>query len=463
MSESQPPSAPTPEPGKPQGKPAAEAQGADPKADTAQSDTAKAGGAGDGTTEKVSNSTDQARMTPGMLFLLTLCAAFFLSGLILVVGDLTWSLLPRVVRLDESQHGQVAAQACNPASQPSPAAPATPPPAGAAPNGASQKNPPPPASKAADNGQKQQPTDSASLGGGDETLLTLGSIIVVLGAVGGVAIAINLKQATTSSIRFQRHLVGLGFTLLTDGMINIVAIAGYASGGVLGQIFSQDVLCNRIPCAILILTCLGMAVEGALFFFCNSLYEKLNSGPDDNQFDVDQFWGGLWFRLGEAVIFTNVLLLYVLIWGNPNSNAVGSANVTTGSIKIYMLPLVSLLCGMFLKPAEVLVYGIMERAFAGFVAMTGTKSDAPPATLTFDAAPLAPADGAAPPKVIEKDADALHLRLLKATGVQAAVWSLRGADPNGTLKVVVTATGPSAQDIIGWAKAQNITLTVAKG
>lgn len=285
----------------------------------------------------------------------------------------------------------------------------------------------------------------------DVLLLILGSALVLYGIIVGMPAVFALPSPQYSCTHYQRHLVGLGFALLTAGVINIIALAGYAKQNQLQRIFADKVETSQLPCALLILTCLAMAIEGALFFFCNSLYEKLSKDPGaqaNDQFDPDLFWGGLWFRLGEAVIFTNVLVLFVLSRVNPKQ-------VDASSVPFYMLPLLALLCGMFLQPAEALVYGVMKRLLAGFSGFTDESSDNPNPSvilLAFDASK------AGAPSVDPQDVVVLQEQLLKLAGVKTVTWCPRGSDPNGTLKLVVSAGGPSATDIVRWAAAHNIVL-----
>jgi hypothetical protein len=91
-----------------------------------------------------------------------------------------------------------------------------------------------------------------------------------------------------------------------------------------------------------------VAIVGAFFYFANSLYQKMDE-PTRDPFDRQVFWGGLWFRIGEAVLFNLVFFLVI------RSNASG---------RTLILPLVSLLVGMFLKAGETLVSGIATRVFA---------------------------------------------------------------------------------------------------
>lgn len=99
-----------------------------------------------------------------------------------------------------------------------------------------------------------------------------------------------------------------------------------------------------------------VAILGALFFFANALWKKMGE-PERDPFDHRLFWGGLWFRIGEAVLF-NLVLFLVLRYYAP--------------ARYLLLPLVSLLVGMFLKSGESLVSGIAARVFASIQALVPT-------------------------------------------------------------------------------------------
>jgi hypothetical protein len=99
-----------------------------------------------------------------------------------------------------------------------------------------------------------------------------------------------------------------------------------------------------------------VAMLGAMFFFATSLWSKM-SEPEREAFDRRLFWGGLWFRIGEAILF-NLVFFLVLRTYAPN--------------QYLLLPLVSLLVGMFLKAGESLVSGIATRVFASIQALVPT-------------------------------------------------------------------------------------------
>ncbi|MFO1499403.1 MAG: hypothetical protein U1G07_13575 [Verrucomicrobiota bacterium] len=100
----------------------------------------------------------------------------------------------------------------------------------------------------------------------------------------------------------------------------------------------------------------GVSLLGALFFFANALWAKMGR-PERDPFDRSIFWAGLWFRLGEAVLFNLVFFLILRVYA-PD--------------RYLVLPLVSLLVGMFLKAGEALVSGVATRVFSAFAALVPT-------------------------------------------------------------------------------------------
>ncbi len=106
-----------------------------------------------------------------------------------------------------------------------------------------------------------------------------------------------------------------------------------------------------------------VAMLGALFFFATAMWAKMNE-PERDPFDRRLFWGGLWFRIGEAILFNLVFFLVLRYYASD---------------QYLILPLVSLLVGMFLKAGELLVSGIATRVFASIQALiptdTGSRKD----------------------------------------------------------------------------------------
>lgn len=170
-----------------------------------------------------------------------------------------------------------------------------------------------------------------------------------------------------------------------------------------------------------------VAIVGALFFFANALYQKMGE-PTRDPFDRQMFWGGLWFRMGEAILFNLVFFLVIR-----------SSNTGTNTL---MLPLVSLLVGMFLKPGEALVSGIATRVFTAFQALVpadGSKQKEIK-LLAFNIVGF-PADATAD---IIKD---------KVAGMVAAIKSLAGVSQveadgvSKTARVEYDASAVSVDDI----------------
>lgn len=207
---------------------------------------------------------------------------------------------------------------------------------------------------------------------------------------------------------FGRCLVGIGFILLLDALINVVAVAGFARAGAVFYVFesgntyslidtnapspqviygiqrsnvmqfSNSIVTTTIPPAstnilmsvltnsrthtvtvlkasqinliraLQVLFALGFTVMGALFFFAKSLWEKMQTNPIV-QFDERIFWAGLWFRLGEAVVFTLVIFLTLLCKQYDEA--------------LSMMPFIALLIGLSVKTAENLIAGLTQRVF----------------------------------------------------------------------------------------------------
>lgn len=84
--------------------------------------------------------------------------------------------------------------------------------------------------------------------------------------------------------------------------------------------------------------------------------DPVSTGPKaeiavKERFDKTRFWGGLWFRIGEGLVFTLVIFLIVIGSSSP---------ATSGA---YLL-LASLLLGMFVKTGEGLIAGLADKFFA---------------------------------------------------------------------------------------------------
>lgn len=97
---------------------------------------------------------------------------------------------------------------------------------------------------------------------------------------------------------------------------------------------------------------IAMAILGSLFFIANSLVLKRRSG--DEPFNDMAFWSGLWFRIGEALLF--VLVLFLIISGS-------TGHVALGGVGFEQLPAAALLVGMFVKSGERVIFGLAERMF----------------------------------------------------------------------------------------------------
>jgi hypothetical protein len=235
----------------------------------------------------------------------------------------------------------------------------------------------------------------------------------------------KLPEPERSKKLYGRCLAGIGFALLVDALITAVALAGFSwslgtlpphamlqrqhaqqiaaatqrvaiergpQGDIDGQgpptattrpddrqdgftllktVFGASKPESTTVMLFLMLSC-GVAVMGALFYFATSLWAKIGKA-DLEPFDASLFWGGLWFRIGEALIFTAVLFLFVRVYAND---------------RYLLLPLVALLVGMFLKSGERLIAGMANRLFAAFTQLF--PSDTPTTPMLKHASVILP-------------------------------------------------------------------------
>jgi hypothetical protein len=213
--------------------------------------------------------------------------------------------------------------------------------------------------------------------------------LAIVGAVTTV-LAFMLRKDDTGADKDIRQydyaLLGLGFALTLVGVVNFIALAGFSSVGVLHSILSInadscDPKDGRTPaaCSIyqMVQLCLipGFAILGSLFFVAGSLrvkrdqLEKGETAKDDAvdaeekndenlEYRSTKFWGGLWYRVGEAVLFALVIYIVMTVDGPQDGKPGEPGPYSAGLVWILAL---SLIVGMFIKPAEVLINGVGTR------------------------------------------------------------------------------------------------------
>ncbi len=224
-------------------------------------------------------------------------------------------------------------------------------------------------------------------------VLAVAGILRLRGTLDGLRKAEDLPEPQRSDILYGRYLVGIGFALLIDALISSVVVIALAwatgrarlglvtttgdreaqdnlvgdgfNAGPLDQLQSQGAVGSVIDrfgtffgnsadealfVAALFAFSTLVALLGALFFFANSLWQRMREEAPE-PFDRSIFWAGLWFRVGEAVLF-NLVFFLLLRYYAPD--------------QYLALPLVALLVGMFLKAGENLISGLANRVFAAF-------------------------------------------------------------------------------------------------
>jgi len=104
-------------------------------------------------------------------------------------------------------------------------------------------------------------------------------------------------------------------------------------------------------------TSLGSAASAAIV----PRHPEEHEHPEE--FKEGKFWGGLWFRLGESVLFSLVAILLFR----------GAGISEPGSGFFISLPITCLLMGMFIETAETFVSSASARMLAAVTALYGDK------------------------------------------------------------------------------------------
>jgi hypothetical protein len=226
---------------------------------------------------------------------------------------------------------------------------------------------------------------AAAIGAAGLLLLALGLTRLPSQVAALEATAEEQPEPIRSTRLYGFYLVGVGFALLLQASISSMVFASIswsrgrhlagmpsgvtpaaasgaqtgASSTELAKLFGGTPEESTMIFGLFALSSL-VAFLGALFFFANALYTKMGE-PERDPFDRRVFWGGLWFRIGEAVLF-NLVFFLVFRYYRPDS--------------YLLLPLVSLLIGMFLKTGESLISGIATRLFASIQALVPATIEA---------------------------------------------------------------------------------------
>jgi hypothetical protein len=210
----------------------------------------------------------------------------------------------------------------------------------------------------------------------------LGVAAAIMGWAGAnkIDVPVRLSEAERSTRLYGAHLVGVGYVLVIGAILVSLMFSSIAwsvsqkpldTGATqeLQKVFTDStgfdgLFGSTLNEAVFIFAMFVwstlLAVLGSLMFFANSLWAKVKD-PSRPPFDARLFWAGLWFRIGEALVF-NLVFFLVFRYNMPS--------------QYLLLPLVSLLVGIFLKSGETLVSGIAERIFAALKALVPTNLDA---------------------------------------------------------------------------------------
>ena len=167
------------------------------------------------------------------------------------------------------------------------------------------------------------------------------------------------------------------------------------------------------------------ALFGTLFFIYRALGRKSNA---PGNFDVGVFWAGLWFRCGQALLYT--LLLFLFLRSDLKQESPGLTE--------HMLPLFALLIGMYIKTAE------------GFFEALGELL-----MRLLESAPSGAGRGEAPGAPAQADLAAWYEQVVAGVvpldGRQFALRDPAWSEETGTLTVAVDPLGPGPHDPVAAA------------
>ena len=109
---------------------------------------------------------------------------------------------------------------------------------------------------------------------------------------------------------------------------------------------------------------LGFGLMGSLFFVAGSLHDspgRRELHDEETTVSMPRFWAGLWYRVGEGILFAIVALLAI------QTGLIGDDRSWR------WLLLLGMLMAMFVKPAEKLVNGLARRLFETVETATNAK------------------------------------------------------------------------------------------
>ncbi len=216
-------------------------------------------------------------------------------------------------------------------------------------------------------------------------LLLSGALVTVMGMSAARTEAGGRDERGRSQSLYHRFLVGLGFLLFGVSLLAVTGFAGMLHSDQIpanGAAFAKRLLDNTAATpeaaagtpagrmlAVMLLVSAALALVGASFFVTGAMREHQGNNlenPEVESFDESRFWGGLWFRLGQAVLYT--LVFFIVLWSGLPGTGNGEGAIT-GSMVV--MPVVGLLIGMFVKAGEALVAGVAERILNAVSALVG--------------------------------------------------------------------------------------------
>jgi hypothetical protein len=231
-------------------------------------------------------------------------------------------------------------------------------------------------------------------------LVVTGLLIHFLGLIQLAQWAKRPPQASQNldSTRAARHVFVIGLHLAGTAGCCVIALCGSLSNhqfplpAALTQVSSRSL-------ASFLATGAGFAALGTLVYVALRIHQQWAGGQHDpaanannpQPFDPVRLWGELFLRMGEAVVFTLLVFLYLVASASPTGSS--PAPISNDELRthgFYSLPWIGLLIGISIKSAEQAVLSLASRLIAVVQGLLGGKNNPTPV-------PPAPPGPPAPP------------------------------------------------------------------
>jgi peptidoglycan/LPS O-acetylase OafA/YrhL len=182
-----------------------------------------------------------------------------------------------------------------------------------------------------------------------KTYVVIGTIVVAISVLTLLRFQIGSAAGLQREDDYYLHATMTGLTLSALSCIGVAGVAGLVKTQTIHLALNTGPEAAW-PQTVDVLTAGGMSLVGVAFYIAQSVRERVAAAD----FHRGKFWSGMFFRIGEAVIFT---LVFVLIC------AYQVAQEQEPVFAHQSLPVLGLFVGMFVKSGETVVFGLAVAVF----------------------------------------------------------------------------------------------------